>query len=595
MTAPRVLEPAPADGTAATTTRGTASPRAIAWFGFSAFWGHMRHLVASAIATENVDSRKWMIPDEPCDLAARVLAILRADPDAADADVALSSEQPTLLQSLGHELWIDFVADTGDDVSVSAAVARLVAGVYELPGEGLLPRGDILLLGGDTAYPVATVREITRRLLDPWNDVLKAMDDGKTRVLLAIPGNHDWYDGLDGFARLCQAPCAFEGTVTSEDALHPRMSAFPLLDWAEAFTKGKARRKPGAVALYGYVPVQRASYFRLPLGPGLEVFAVDRQLRQVDARQAAFFGYPRTRSIALFLPDPARAWGEVRPTGAQVLKELAIDPSISPTLLVSGDVHHYERSREGASLHVVAGGGGAFLHGSRVASRGAYARAVEFPGPKASARYLAQLPLFVATGRAGVLLTGVVAIANFFALRASFENRDREVALAIAGVIVLGFAIGTALLVGWRRHRAGRVVPFAAATGLVIGALPIALGIAADNVAVSALGVSLGGRLGSFVLAWAVATFASGFAFGAMLWIIARLGLNHEQPFAALGIPTYKHFVRFRVRATAAETTEIEGFVIGLVDPLGDAEGHARPVIVDRFRFVAPQGAEDIP
>ena len=111
MTAPRVLEPAPADGTAATTTRGTTSPRAIAWFGFSAFWGHMRHLVASAIATENVDSRKWMIPDEPRDLAARVLSILRTDPEAPDA--RLSNEAPTLLQSLGRELWIDFVADTG--------------------------------------------------------------------------------------------------------------------------------------------------------------------------------------------------------------------------------------------------------------------------------------------------------------------------------------------------------------------------------------------------------------------------------------------------------------------------------------------------
>jgi hypothetical protein len=26
--------------------------------------------------------------------------------------------------------------------------------------------------------------------------------DGKPRVLLGIPGNHDWYDGLDGFQRL---------------------------------------------------------------------------------------------------------------------------------------------------------------------------------------------------------------------------------------------------------------------------------------------------------------------------------------------------------------------------------------------------------
>jgi hypothetical protein len=523
-----------------------------------------------------------MIPDEPGDLAARVLSVLRDDGARPAAD------HPTLLQSLGRDLWIDFVADTGDDVSVSEAVARLLAAQYEIAdgdgdgGKRVLPRGDVLMLGGDTAYPVATVREITRRLLEPWNSVLKAADDGRTRVLLAIPGNHDWYDGLDGFARLAQSPCAFEGIVLSDEALHPRTSAFPLLDWAEAFTRGEARPKPGAIALYGYVPVQRASYFRLPLGPGLEVFAIDRQLRQVDPRQQSFFGYPRTRARVLFLPDPARAWGETRPSGAQVLRELGVDPDASPTLLMSGDVHHYERSAQGPSMHVIAGGGGAFLHGARIAKGGAYRTDVEFPGPKSSRRYLGALPTFVANGRAGLLLTAVIALADFFALRASFRW-DRDTAIAIAGTIVAAFALGTALLVGWRRHRAARVVPFAIVTGFVIGAIPIALGIAAEDVAGSALGESLGGRFGSFVLAWAVATYASGLFFGVMLSLIALLGLNHAQPFAALGIPTYKHFVRMRARVVE-DVTEIEGFVIGLVDPLRPGE---RAVLVDRFQFAS--------
>ena len=56
--------------------RGRESPRAIAWFGFSAFWGHMRHLLASAIATDNVDSRQWMTPEQPADLLARAIGVL---------------------------------------------------------------------------------------------------------------------------------------------------------------------------------------------------------------------------------------------------------------------------------------------------------------------------------------------------------------------------------------------------------------------------------------------------------------------------------------------------------------------------------------
>ena len=56
--------------------RGRTRPRAIAWFGFTAFWGHLRHLVASAIATENIDSRQWMMPETPSALLDRCVAIL---------------------------------------------------------------------------------------------------------------------------------------------------------------------------------------------------------------------------------------------------------------------------------------------------------------------------------------------------------------------------------------------------------------------------------------------------------------------------------------------------------------------------------------
>ena len=65
---------------------------------------------------------------------------------------------------MGGEVWIDFIADTGDDCSVSEAFARLLAADYTIEGEAL-PRGVILIHGGDLAYPVATVREVSRRLI----------------------------------------------------------------------------------------------------------------------------------------------------------------------------------------------------------------------------------------------------------------------------------------------------------------------------------------------------------------------------------------------------------------------------------------------
>src|SRR5215472_9784108 len=70
-------------------TRGLEKPLGVVWFGARSFWGHLRHLVASAIATESVDSRDWMTPDEPQALVARIADILGG-----------SASAPTLLEAL---------------------------------------------------------------------------------------------------------------------------------------------------------------------------------------------------------------------------------------------------------------------------------------------------------------------------------------------------------------------------------------------------------------------------------------------------------------------------------------------------------------
>jgi hypothetical protein len=576
------LEGAPPDGPLRF-RRGSASPRAIAWFGFSAFWGHLRHLLASAIATDNIDSRQWMAPEPPSALLARATELLAARRSSKHACASLAG-------AFDGEVWIDFVADTGDDVSVSEAVARLVFAEYRAADpddesrEIALPRGQVLFLGGDLAYPVATVREITRRLIVPWNRVLEAAGDDTPRLLLAVPGNHDWYDGLDGFARLCQAPCEFETPITRSETLHPEPSEFPVLAWAEAFSRGVAVRKPGALALYGYYPVQRTSYFRLPLTRNVELWGVDRQLRQIDRRQREYFRSSDAKAPLVVLPDPARAWGEVREHGVASLRALGVDPKAQRAYVIAGDIHHYERSREGDSVHVIAGGGGAFLHGGRCASGGAYEIEAQFPGAKASWSLLKLLPLHVALGRAGYLLTAVFALTQAAGLFA-YARRDLDVATSIAIVEIALVALSSALLVGWRRHRKHRVLPFALAIGLFVGGLPLGVGMAFDRAGALALGGGLGGSALALVLACAIATLLSGFGFGVMLAIIARLGLNHAQPFAALGLPTHKHFARLRVRETD-EGTVIDTFIIGQTDPIG----RSPPVLVDAFRWTSSRG-----
>ena len=190
-------EPAPGDVPQLFYKRSQAFPRPIAWFGARSFWGHMWHLAASVIATEDIDSRDWMRAEGPETFTRRVGTALGAKHDAA-----------SLSEAIDADVWIDYVADTGDCGAVSYAVARMIFGQYEVPDPEdatrtlELPRGDLLIFGGDTAYPVATELEIHNRVIVPYNRVLRAATDGKTRVLLGVPGNHDWFAGLDGFHRM---------------------------------------------------------------------------------------------------------------------------------------------------------------------------------------------------------------------------------------------------------------------------------------------------------------------------------------------------------------------------------------------------------
>ena len=338
--------------------RGAHPPYGIRWFGSTALLGHLRRVAASIVASQAVDTRDWMRPERPHELLAHAARVLRAP--VADA--------ATLVERLGRPLWIDFVSDTGDDRDVSGAVARLVFAEYA-PADGgdatILPRGDILLFGGDTAYPVATGREILRRVVQPWNEVLQDVGTGgRRRVLLGIPGNHDWYDGLDGFARLFRRDAVVGMLAHWEaDRAHPARKRPPgdrsraalvrqlhldelagsvdLIRSAyqslRAIVRGGTLHRVARLALRGYTPVQEASHWALPLAPGLDLWGVDRQLRRLDFRQRTFFIERRAERpgdrLVFLAPDPALSFGEPNPVGQGDARRLPPHPRVGPRAL----------------------------------------------------------------------------------------------------------------------------------------------------------------------------------------------------------------------------------------------------------------------
>ncbi len=555
-------------------SRGRESPRGVVWFGVRSFWGHLRHFVAAAIATEDIDSRDWMTPDPPLELGARVARVLGG-----------LEGKSSVVEALGRDLWIDYVADTGDDVSVSRAVARLVVQRYELPDPSdpgtflIAPRGDILLFGGDTAYPVATAQEITNRVLVPFNEAL-GIEEGPSRVLLGIPGNHDWYDGLDGFGRM------FRRRFDDEEDPRPSLLGVsrPMLEhyaeWAREFVLGGKVEKPKALVLSGYVPVQNASYFVLPISPGIHLYGVDRQLKSIDSRQKHFFlewtrEHPEVNPWVL-LPDPLFRFGGASRTGTDMIQTLGFDFHARPHFLLSGDVHHYERSVENETLHVIAGGGGAFLHPAPMVAgpRGAERR---WPSADESRPLLGGVPWKICRGRSGFLPHLVFAALFAPAMSVGVRLYDRTGMIVAAPIAVTLVVTIIYALIGGVRRRWRKVLPLALGAALLTAALPIVASLLVKH---SLLRLHFEPTV--YVVAsctFILSVFAGSYVFGSYLALLTRRGIEHTQAFTALDHPGYKHFLRLRVRA---DGSGIDGYCIGLTDPLGE---DAKPELVDTFTW----------
>jgi hypothetical protein len=413
-------------------------------------------------------------------------------------------------------------------------------------------------------------------------------------VLLAIPGNHDWYDGLDGFGRLFRrsaledlpAPAARGPAPAVEDTFLERVEGTLLRHLhvdeigesfrlaGEAFESLAALvlrtevRRANRLILDGYTAVQEASYWALPLAPGLDLWGVDRQLRSADFRQRVFFAQRRAaaqpRKILLVAPDPALAYGEPNEPGTKLLEGCRLSLESNRIFYLTGDVHHYERQRIGDSLHVIAGGGGAFLHGSRIApDAGTSPPERVYPDKKTSLRLALGMPLSLALGTAGFLphlLFGLLAAAEVTVVNRAPIPGALVVAL---GTLLTTVALTTAVRARFERPAATWAICIA--FGLMLGLGPLGLRVALAGV-LPWLGVA------PAVVAHA---FLGSFVFGIFLLALMVTGLEHHQGFAALGHPGFRHFVRLCVHPSG----KVEGFVIGKDDTLGKGP----PVLVDHF------------
>ena len=236
------------------------------------------------------------------------------------------------------ELWLDYVSDLGDGWDSTYAVA-LTVGQPELAlkdtsgVEHTTRAGDVLVFGGDAVYPTASLSEYQARTVRPYEAALR---HGRTPPhLFAVPGNHDWYDGLVSFLRLfCQ------GRVSQAWRTH-----------------------------------QRRSYFALKLPHGWWLLGTDMQLESdLDAAQVDFFQQVAGKMgaedrVILCNAEPAWIHQQVKPHAGRefldnnlvFLEESVLGKKVS--VFLAGDLHHYRRHENAEGRQkIIAGGGGAFLH-----------------------------------------------------------------------------------------------------------------------------------------------------------------------------------------------------------------------------------------
>jgi hypothetical protein len=236
-------------------------------------------------------------------------------------------------------VWIDYVADLGDGFDATYAIAFLLAQPsIQVDGKNL-PRGSLLIFGGDEAYPHAGREEYTRKIRKPYSFASPDLAGCDPVPLLAVPGNHDWYDGLVTFL-----------------AVFCREKATPIGTWRA---------------------IQRRSYFAAKVTEDWWIWGIDIALvYDMDQPQADYFVNiasamePASKLIVCcaepgwYKPDSEDLSYRTLGYARWIIKNANKDIRIP--LLLSGDSHHYARysPEPGETNYITSGGGGAYLNGT---------------------------------------------------------------------------------------------------------------------------------------------------------------------------------------------------------------------------------------
>jgi len=437
-------------------------------------------------------------------------------------------------------IWMDYVADTGDGWDSTYSVAYYVS-QPQLKISGVndtMPRGDILIFGGDEVYPTSSRPVYRQRLMDPYEAALPKTNPPHPRVF-AIPGNHDWYDSLVSFTRLFCQRRWFAGWLTH----------------------------------------QSRSYFALKLPHSWWLIGTDVQLdSDIDLPQVKYFKeivkhMGKGDRIILCTAEPHWIYdkllkkydNEINENNLAFLEEKIFCRKIA--VFLSGDLHHYRRHATDDNRHkITAGGGGGFLHpthGGDVSElRNHYKFKTAFPPPEKSRRltwrnlgFLFLNPLFGCATALLYTLTCWSVMANIGKLgigqwslalkRVIGTSIGNPTAVFWILLVWGGFLLFTDTYSKWYRWIAGTLHGLAHVLAMFF------IGWFASYVGMTWLGwpfkspkqLVLAGAIIA-VLGWIVGSIVMGVYLVVSLNFFKR---HANEAFSALAIPDWKSFLRLKI------------------------------------------------
>jgi len=457
---------------------------------------------------KQLDPRDWMRPEVfPKPASPGHFEFWREQSLKREASEVLGEEEKKSQSEADYwrekgGFWFDYISDTGDGTLATYSIAYLCLSDLYAPqtlkagdevetclnrrsietGASLLPRGEFLFIGGDTAYHVSDYMTLASRVQIPFEWAYRDLADDRrksgaganaeeepNRPLFGIPGNHDYYDQLNGFRR------QFHLSVREERT----RGFYPPTNKPEELAKRPQLYLPG------FNRHQQASYVALRLPFDWWLWGLDTEVGQVDERQQNFFLdlcktdpedgdkiVPKKKLIVatcapttvfgkLASPEDEKAAGafdqlglarlflpEEREDGARGV-QTAGDARMETgqcRLDISGDVHHYARYwgpkpietgqvRKGAKraaptaesyASVVSGIGGAFHHPSETYLDEVQEQAL-YPSEEKSTETVARRifnPYLIGDGGFVWLAGLIIAFAIYFAVTMTPSGND---------------------------------------------------------------------------------------------------------------------------------------------------------------------------